>query len=69
LGIVANTRGRGVKLRWTPNGLVAGALPERTQVTVLYGRITDDAGVEWIEVRDAQGRKGWLAADYLEILP
>jgi hypothetical protein len=69
LGVVANTQGRGVKLRWTPGGPVAGALPERTPVTILYGRITDDKGVEWIEVVDSEGRKGWIAADYLVILP
>ncbi|MFC1975243.1 TIGR00341 family protein [Chloroflexota bacterium] len=69
LGVVANTRGQGVKLRWTPGGPVADAFPEGTQVTVLYGRTTDDDGVEWVEVMDAQGRKGWIALDYLVILP
>ncbi|MBN1991424.1 MAG: TIGR00341 family protein [Anaerolineae bacterium] len=68
LAVVANTRGQGVKLRWTPAGPIAGALPESTRLTVLYGRVTAD-GLEWIEVMDADGRRGWVAADYLVILP
>jgi hypothetical protein len=68
LAVVASTGGRGVKLRWTPAGPVAGTFPEGTQVTVLYKRVTVD-GIEWVEVIDAAGRKGWVAAEYLVRLP
>lgn len=68
LAVVANTAGRGVNLRWTPAGPVAGAFPEGTQVTVLYRR-TFAGGIEWVEVTDAEGRKGWVAAEYLVVLP
>jgi uncharacterized hydrophobic protein (TIGR00271 family) len=66
--VVANTLGQGVKLRWTPSGPIAGVFPEGTRVTVLYRRQTVD-GVEWVEVTDDEGRKGWVAADYLVIIP
>jgi len=69
LGVVAHTQGLGVKLRWLPGGRIAGALSEGTQITVLYQRVTDDAGLEWVEVIDNDGRKGWIAADYVDLLP
>ncbi len=65
--VIAHTGGRGVVLRWNPGGLRAGALPENTVVTVLYRRETAN-GIEWVEVRDSAGRRGWVAADYLEYL-
>jgi uncharacterized hydrophobic protein (TIGR00271 family) len=68
LAVVANTLGQGVKLRWSPAGRVAGALSEGTQVTVLYRRLVVD-GIEWVEVMDAEGRKGWVAVGYLMIIP
>lgn len=62
--VVANTAGRGVKLRWTPGGLVAGALPEGTVVMILYQRKVVD-GIEWVQVKDDQNRIGWVAAEFL----
>lgn len=61
---VANTNGRGLKLRWTPAGLVVGALPEGTVVQILYDRATAD-GLAWVKVMDAEGRLGWVAESYL----
>ncbi len=65
--IIARTDGRGVVLRWSPNGLRAGAISENAVVTVLYRRETA-GGIEWVEVRDSAGRRGWIAAEYLEII-
>ncbi len=65
--IVANTGGRGVRIRWTPNGETATAFPEGTTLQLLDREIVD--GVEWMHVRDEQQRTGWVAADYVETAP
>lgn len=62
--LVANTNGRGLKLRWTPAGLVAGALPEGTSVKILDERAIAD-GLAWVKVRDTEGREGWVVQNYL----
>jgi hypothetical protein len=51
-------------LRWTPAGRVAGALPEKAVVQLLYERVTVD-GSTWVKVQDAEGRVGWVAENYL----
>ncbi len=66
--VVAFTGGRGVVLRWSPGGLRAGAIPENSVVTLLYRRAETD-GREWVEVRDEAGRIGWVAVEYLAIIP
>ncbi len=68
LAVVANTAGQGVNLRWLPAGPRAGALPEGSQVRILPGRESAD-GLEWIKVRDDLGRTGWIAAEYVVIIP
>ncbi len=65
--VVANTGGRGVNLRWTPGGPLAGALPEGSQVRILSDRAEAD-GLEWVRVVDGAGRTGWVAADYVVII-
>ncbi len=65
--VVANTLGQGLKLRWTPAGPLTGALPEGTLLTILYEHELIE-GTEWVKVTDAEGRVGWVAADYLEPL-
>ncbi len=65
LAVVSNTGGRGVKLRWTPGGPVAGALAEGAAVQLYHQRETVD-GIAWAKVTDTQGRAGWVAAGYLE---
>lgn len=66
--IVSGTGGRGVRLRWTPGGAIAGLLREGDRVEVLYERqnVNDQ---EWVRVRDQEGRIGWVAADYLLPVP
>ncbi|MEW5956658.1 MAG: SH3 domain-containing protein, partial [Chloroflexota bacterium] len=62
--LVANTNGRGLKLRWTPAGPVAGVLPEGAVVQILSERATAD-GLAWVKVTDAGGRVGWVAESYI----
>jgi len=65
--VVANTDGQGIRLRWVPNGPVAGALPEGTVLTILY-EIELVNNVEWVKVADSEGRTGWVVAEYLVTL-
>ncbi len=65
--IISGTGGRGVRLRWTPGGAIAGVLREGDPLTILYQReIVGD--LEWVQVRDQAGRIGWVAAQYLQPL-
>jgi uncharacterized protein YgiM (DUF1202 family) len=64
VAVVSGTGGRGLFLRWTPGGVIAGTLRQGEQVELLYRRETTD-GVEWVQVRDEQGRIGWVAAEYI----
>jgi len=63
--VVSGTGGRGVNLRWTPGGPIAGVLREGEQVRILSQRQTA-GNQEWIQVRDQQGRVGWVAAQYVQ---
>ncbi len=62
--VIANTGGLGAFLRDAPGGKVIAALPEGTPVEILYRREIAN-NIEWVEVRDAQGRIGWVAAQFL----
>ncbi|MDY6875367.1 MAG: DUF389 domain-containing protein [Chloroflexota bacterium] len=64
VAVVSGTSGRGLFLRLTPGGAIAGTLREGERVELLYRRETID-GVEWMKVRDEQGRIGWVAAEYV----
>jgi len=64
VAVVSGTGGRGLFLRWTPGGAIAGTLREGERVELLYRRETTD-GVEWVKVRDEQGRIGWVVAEYV----
>lgn len=63
--VIANTGGLGAFLRDAPGGAVITALAEGTPVEILHRSQTVN-DLEWIEVRDAEGRVGWVAALYLE---
>jgi len=67
--VVSGTGGRGVLIRWQPGGSVAGALSEGAQVEVLSLEPVALDGIEWMQVRDAEGRIGWVVARYLTALP
>jgi hypothetical protein len=66
--VVANTGGRGINLRWTPGGLVAGTLPEGTIVRILNERAETDLTV-WVKIIDQTNRLGWVAEQYLLVQP
>lgn len=65
--VVSNTGGRGLRMRWSPNGTTATAFSEGTELQLLEQQIVD--GVEWFRVRDDQQRDGWVAAAYVEPVP
>ncbi len=54
----------GLRLRQSPGGPVIATLREGEQLEVLYARQIID-GLVWIEVRDREGRVGWIPAFYL----
>jgi hypothetical protein len=62
--VVTNTGGGGLWLRDAPfgNGLVL--LPEGAVISV-RGGLVEVEGLMWQSVSDADGRDGWVAADYL----
>jgi hypothetical protein len=68
LAFIGNTGGVGTVLRQAPEGAIAGFLPDGAPVRVLYRRETVGR-TEWIEVKDALDRTGWVPAQFLEIKP
>ena len=63
---VANTDGQGVRLRATPSrqaGSIA-LVPDGTPVAAL-GPVEQHGGLAWRPVRIGDGRRGWMAADFL----
>jgi hypothetical protein len=61
---VTNTGGQGLTLRQAPGGAAIRGLPDGTALTPTgEEQIVGDR--LWRKVRDAQGREGWVAADFL----
>lgn len=61
---VTNTGGQGLTLRQTPGGASMGGLPDGTALTTSG----EEQSVEnrlWRKVRDARGREGWVAVEFL----
>jgi uncharacterized hydrophobic protein (TIGR00271 family) len=68
IALIGGTGGRGVRLRWTPGGAIAGVLREGERVEILRQRqMVDDQ--EWLQIRDQEGRIGWVAAQYVQPQP
>jgi uncharacterized hydrophobic protein (TIGR00271 family) len=67
LARVANTQGRGVRLRQAPNGPIIATLQEGAPLTVLYGQEILE-GFVWVEVRDSEDRLGWMPQTYLLVV-
>jgi len=61
---VANTGGEGLTLRRTPDGAAIGTLPDGAALTPT-GEEQPVGDRLWRRVRDAQGREGWVAAEFL----
>ena len=62
--IITNTDGGGLWMRDAPFGNLIVLLPEEAVVFVRGGLLEVD-GLLWQSVVDADGREGWVAADYL----
>jgi hypothetical protein len=55
----------GLNVRYAPHGIVVGALPEESTVTVIEGPINLD-GQRWYRVFATDERlEGWVAEEYL----
>jgi hypothetical protein len=65
---ITNTGGRGVFLRQEPAGSIIVALPELTEIQILYRRVIV-VGQEWLEIRTLTGLEGWVPAAYVAIRP
>jgi uncharacterized hydrophobic protein (TIGR00271 family) len=59
VALVAQTLGRGLRLRQYPEGPIIGTMREGEPLVVLYGIQTVN-GLVWIEVIDKDGRIGWV---------
>jgi uncharacterized hydrophobic protein (TIGR00271 family) len=66
MAAIAHTGGAGVFMRDVPGGKVLAVLSETAPVQILYRRETVN-DVEWVEIRDALGRVGWVAARFVAI--
>ncbi len=66
LAVISRTGGSGVHLRADPGGKIIAVLREGAIVIVL-GEPVEVQGRLWLPVRDASGREGWVAADYVEM--
>lgn len=66
--VVASPNGQGAYLRSTPGGTVIGAVGEGTPVILLGERAESDGRI-WARVRVPGKPTGWIALDYLALLP
>jgi hypothetical protein len=66
VGLVANTQGRGVRVRVSPGGLALTAWFEGTRVTLVDADSELVNGLEWLHVRNELGVEGWIAAEYCQ---
>jgi uncharacterized hydrophobic protein (TIGR00271 family) len=68
LAVIRGTGGSGVGLRDAPGGKIIAFLAEGVPIEVLYQRMVVE-GMEWIEVRDWQGRVGWVLSRFVYVRP
>ncbi|GAB4459915.1 MAG: hypothetical protein Kow0070_15490 [Anaerolineales bacterium] len=64
---VMNTQLPLMRLYQTPGGPVIGLLHSGQVLTLLYGR-QEMGGLVWVEVRDDEGRVGWIPETYLTLV-
>ncbi len=67
VALVAQTLGRGLRLRQFPEGPIISTMREGDPLIVLYG-IEIVNGLVWIEVQDKDGRIGWVPQMYTAIV-
>jgi hypothetical protein len=65
--LVFGTGGAGVLLRDAPNGVSSSGLIEGLPVVIIAGP-EDVGGEQWLQVRVADGRQGWILARYIATL-
>lgn len=56
-----------LQLYQSPGGPVIGRILSRQQLTLLYGRVEHN-GLIWVEVRDNEGRIGWIPEVYMTFI-
>lgn len=64
---ISNVVMPGLRLRQWPGGPIIATLQMDSTLTVLYGRQVLD-GLVWVEVRDPEGRLGWVPELYLSLI-
>ncbi len=67
VALVAQTLGRGLRLRQFPEGPITSTMREGDPLIVLYG-IEVVNSLVWIEVQDKDGRIGWVPQMYTAIV-
>jgi uncharacterized hydrophobic protein (TIGR00271 family) len=67
LAQVTINQGFGMFLRQSPEGPVIGQIRQRDLLTVLYGSELVN-GLVWVEVRDKEGRIGWIPLTYIQVV-
>ena len=68
VAVIANTNSRGVLLHSTPGGTVIGAVGDTTPV-ILFAERVEAGGRIWARVLVPGKNSGWIALDYLELVP
>ncbi len=68
VAVIASPNGQGVYLRSTPGGAVIGAVGEGTPV-ILLGERAEAGGRMWARVLVPGKPGGWIALDYLALIP
>jgi uncharacterized hydrophobic protein (TIGR00271 family) len=56
-----------LQLYQSPDGPVIGQIKQKQGLTLLYGR-QEENGVVWVEVKDLEGRVGWIPEIYLRLI-
>jgi len=68
LAYIANTGGKGVFIYDSPQGKIIDSLPEGWPIQILYRREMVN-GYDWLEMRQLDGKVGWVPAYYVSIHP
>ncbi len=68
LAYIANTGGKGVFVYDSPQGKIITSLAEGWPIQILYRREIVK-GYEWLEIRQLDGKVGWVPAIYVSIRP
>jgi hypothetical protein len=67
--IVSYTGSMNLNLRDSPSGLIIGKIPSGGNIFLLNGRSIEKEGYAWVKVCTYEGEIGWVASEFLRILP